>query len=97
MSLQASRSRPRRTATATAAIPAITAIAGTNASPASVSRTMVCGSPSVMPAPSPLPRPAKNISTAEPTSAEATAVNSQRHRDTAPASTDLAEALLLVG
>ena len=48
---------------------------------------MVSGSPSVMPAPSPLPRPAKNISTVDPTNADATAVSSQRHRDTAPAST----------
>ena len=48
---------------------------------------MVCGSPSAIPAPNPLPRPAKNISTVEPISAEATAVNSHRHRDTAPAST----------
>ncbi len=53
-------------ATAKAAIPAITAMAGTNASPASVSRQTVCGSPSVIPAPRPLPSPAKNINTVEP-------------------------------
>ena len=76
-----------RSATAKAAIPAITAIAGTKARPASVSRQMVCGSPMVMPAPRPLPRPAKNISTADPTIAAATAVRSHRQRDTAPAST----------
>jgi hypothetical protein len=76
-----------RIATASAAIPAITAIAGTNARPADVSRQMVAGSPRVMPAPRPLPRPAQNISTAEPTSAAATALSSHRRRDTAPAST----------
>src|SRR5882757_10250736 len=48
---------------------------------------MVCGSPTVIPAPRPLPSPAKNISTADPTSAAATAVSSHRHRDTAPANT----------
>ena len=76
-----------RSATASAATPAIAAIAGTKAKPASVRRQMVCGSPIVMPAPRPIPRPAKNISTADPATAAATAVTSQRHRDTAPAST----------
>ena len=76
-----------RKATASAATPATTAIAGTKASPASVSLTMIPGSPRVIPAPSPLPRPAKNISTADPISADATAVHNHRHRDTAPART----------
>jgi hypothetical protein len=34
-----------------------------------------------------LPRPAKNISTVAPNTADATAVSSQRHRETAPART----------